>query len=553
MRYAEMLSSGVKTVAPKGASMLGGLLGSKDRKVSGVGRGAHFPRRRPMSISKRKGRGSAGISPGVTGLLAGALGGLGLAAGTPKKKNGLASEYLHRAKQFGSERIARLDVPRLRSEIMQWRETPRRERVRREERGGGGGVPQLLTAAMATAIGAGLMYLLDPARGRRRRSLIRDQAVHAWRVAETGARKTARDAASRARGLVAETRAMLREEEVSEERLCARVRAALGRAVSHPGSIHVDAYNGTVVLSGPVLSDEVDNLIATVRAVRGVREVENQLEPHDEPGDVPGLQGGKVRGRRGRSRDLARVRWSPPTRLAAGLGGGALVSYALIRRDLLGLALGVAGAGLAVRSLTNMPATRLLGIGAGRRRVVVQKTIHIDAPVDRVFEFWTRYENFPHFMSHVREVREVEGDLTHWVVSGPAGITLEWDAELTRYEPGRVLAWQSVEGSPIENEGVIRFEENEAGGTRVSVKLAYHPPGGTLGHLAAKLFGADPKSEMDQDLMRMKMMIETGNPPHDASQPVERREEAMPEMNVGPSRMPEPRGGMGEGGGGGGA
>lgn len=542
MRYAEMLRSGVKTAAPSGASMLGGLLGSKDRRLSGVGWESRFPRRRSMD----RGGSKAGISPGVTGLLAGALGGLGLAAGTPKKKEGIAREYLHRAKRFGSERMSQIDLPRLRSELMQWRERPRREE-RREERG----VPQLLTAAMATAIGAGMMYLLDPARGRGRRSLIRDQAVHAWRVAETGARRTARDAASRARGLVAETRARFRSEHVSEERLCARVRSALGRAVSHPGSIHVDAYNGTVVLSGPVLADEVDNLIATVRAVRGVREVENQLEPHDQPGDVPGLQGGKSMGRRGRSRELARVRWSPTTRLAAGLGGGALVSYALIRRDLLGLALGVAGAGLAVRSLTNMPATRLVGIGAGRRMVVVQKTIHIDAPVDRVFEFWTRYENFPHFMSHVREVREVEGDRSHWVVSGPAGITMEWDAELTRYEPGRVIAWRSVEGSPIENEGVIRFEENEAGGTRVTVKLSYCPPGGALGHLAAKLFGADPKSEMDQDLMRMKVMIETGNPPHDAAQPVERREDAAPEMNVGPSRMPGPRsGGEGEGSGG---
>jgi hypothetical protein len=32
----------------------------------------------------------------------------------------------------------------------------------------------------------------------------------------------------------------------------------------------------------------------------------------------------------------------------------------------------------------------------------------------------------------------------------------------------------------------------------------------------ASLFGADPKSEMDDDLMRMKSFIETGHQPRDA-------------------------------------
>ncbi|MGQ0547505.1 MAG: hypothetical protein ACT4P3_19600 [Betaproteobacteria bacterium] len=45
----------------------------------------------------------------------------------------------------------------------------------------------------------------------------------------------------------------------------------------------------------------------------------------------------------------------------------------------------------------------------------------------------------------------------------------------------------------------------------------YVPPAGALGHAVAALFGADPKSEMDADLMRMKTMLETGRPPHDAA------------------------------------
>ena len=65
--------------------------------------------------------------------------------------------------------------------------------------------------------------------------------------------------------------------------------------------------------------------------------------------------------------------------------------------------------------------------------------------------------------------------------------------------------------------GEVRFEPNGDGGTRLGVRLAYVPPAGALGHAVAALLGADPKSEMDADLMRMKTMIETGRPPHDAA------------------------------------
>lgn len=122
-------------------------------------------------------------------------------------------------------------------------------------------------------------------------------------------------------------------------------------------------------------------------------------------------------------------------------------------------------------------------------------------------------------MSRVLEVRQHGNGRSHWVVCGPAGLRLTWAAETTRFAPNSTIAWRSVSGSMIENAGVIRFEANGRGGTRVDIKLSYNPPGGAIGHLAAMIFGADPKSELDADLMRMKTMIETGHPPHDAARP----------------------------------
>jgi osmotically-inducible protein OsmY len=71
----------------------------------------------------------------------------------------------------------------------------------------------------------------------------------------------------------------------------ARVRSAIGRVVSNPGVVTVSASGATITLSGPVLQDEVQELVRTARRVRGVAQVENRLTVHEHPGDVPDLQG----------------------------------------------------------------------------------------------------------------------------------------------------------------------------------------------------------------------------------------------------------------------
>jgi uncharacterized membrane protein len=70
----------------------------------------------------------------------------------------------------------------------------------------------------------------------------------------------------------------------------------------------------------------------------------------------------------------------------------------------------------------------------------------------------------------------------------------------------------------VDNAGYVLFEPLDDNQTEVTVRLNYNPPAGPIGHAVAKVFGADPKSEMDQDLMRMKSLLETGRFPHDAAQ-----------------------------------
>ena len=141
------------------------------------------------------------------------------------------------------------------------------------------------------ALGAGLMFMLDPNTGRRRRAITRDKARKFARLSAERARALAQQAADRARGVVAEARAASDEEWVNDATLVARVRSELGRVVSHPGSLHVDAIDGCVTVRGPVFVWEAEAALAAIENTRGVCGVDDQMTRHEQPGNVPGLQG----------------------------------------------------------------------------------------------------------------------------------------------------------------------------------------------------------------------------------------------------------------------
>ena len=363
--------------------------------------------------------------------------------------------------------------------------------------------------ASGVGLGWGLSRLFDPARGRRRRAMIRDRTVSAAHAIGDAVDTTARDVGNRTRGLMADLRARAWREPVADSVLVERVRAALGGVVRHPRSIDVAARDGRVTLRGPLLADEVEPLLRRAAAVRGVRDVESRLQPHAEPGDVPGLQGGRARPAGGPRLDLLQTRWAPATRLLAGLAGGAVTLAGGRRGGVGGIVAGAGGLTLLARALTNLPLKRLFGIGAGRWAVTVQKTITVAAPIEEVFDFWSRYENFAQFMAHVRAVRRTPEGRARWTVAGPAGVPIEWETEETRRDPPERLAWKTLEGAPVAHAGVVRFE-TQPDGTRIHIRMHYNPPAGALGHALASLLGADPKRALDEDLVRFKSLLEDG-------------------------------------------
>ena len=219
-----------------------------------------------------------------------------------------------------------------------------------------------LTFGAGLGLGTGLMYLLDPDRGRRRRALLRDKGV--WAARKTGdcIEVTAHDLRNRTQGIVTELQSHFSSEPVDDSKLVERVRSKLGRIVSHPRAIEVSVQNGRVTLSGPILVEEIPELLACVNRVPGVNQVINSLDAHEQADNHPALQGGRER--HGGRLEFFQENWSPTARLIAGAAGASLAAYGGARRDALGAGLGTAGLLLLTRGITNTGFKRLAGYGS---------------------------------------------------------------------------------------------------------------------------------------------------------------------------------------------
>jgi uncharacterized membrane protein len=295
-----------------------------------------------------------------------------------------------------------------------------------------------------------------------------------------------------------------------DEVVAARVRAAVARAASHPHAIDVSVDHGHVTLRGDVLMREAAGVLRRVGRVAGVRSVDNQLELHAGR-SAPRLRGpGHTDGHLPLERDV----WPRSWRLGAGSAGVALGAsgLALLRGWHLrsGLALTTAGAALVARAAGNRPLGQLLGMDPNRHVIDVRRTVIVRMPVSEVFRFWAQVENFPLFMEHVLEVTvsSRDGRRSHWQVRGPAGVPLRWDAEVTRLVPDELFAWKTLPGSQVEHAGAVHFEEMGPDLTWVQVRMVYVPPAGTLGHLVATILGSDPERRIEEDLARLKSLLE---------------------------------------------
>lgn len=222
-----------------------------------------------------------------------------------------------------------------------------------------------------------------------------------------------------------------------------------------------------------------------------------------------------------RSHHVSERNVSEPERVISGVGGGALAAYGLSRGDWLGVGLIGIGALLLQRGVRgHCEVYDALGVNTAEKEnmtsvkassgVKVEKSFTINAPAEKLYAFWRKFENLPKFMLHLESVSEKDQTHSHWVAKAPLGTTVEWDAEVISDIPNNMISWRSTEGSQINNAGSVWFKQAPGGrGTTVKVNLNYEPPAGKLGAAIAWLSGEEPSVQVQEDLRRFKQLMET--------------------------------------------
>lgn len=206
--------------------------------------------------------------------------------------------------------------------------------------------------------------------------------------------------------------------------------------------------------------------------------------------------------------------------LALGIGG-ALLLTGISRRSRVGAGLVVASAPLLYRGATGRWPFRAGDVRENTRAaratdqgIQVRESVRLEVPITQVYNYWRRLDNLPSFMAHLHRVEETSNGRSHWTAAGPAGVSVEWDAEIVSEIENRVIAWQSLPGSEVPTAGSVNFDTVRGGrSTQVRVQLRYAPPAGKAGALLAWLFGRAPSQTIREDMRRFKRILEAGEIP----------------------------------------
>src|SRR5690349_673325 len=104
----------------------------------------------------------------------------------------------------------------------------------------------------------------------------------------------------------------------------------------------------------------------------------------------------------------------------------------------------------------------------------IEKSIEVHAPASTVYNQWTQFEEFPHFMEGIEEVQQLSETSLHWKAK-IAGKTKEWDAVILEQKPDQRIAWESTTGA--KNSGAVNFFPIGTNETRITLTLNYEPEG----------------------------------------------------------------------------
>ena len=138
----------------------------------------------------------------------------------------------------------------------------------------------------------------------------------------------------------------------------------------------------------------------------------------------------------------------------------------------------------------------------------ITKSILVKGDLDKIYSLWANFENFPHFMKSVKAVSKTGEKTSHWVVEGPAGMNVDWNAEMTRLEPNKRIAWNSKDKKGmLTTSGQVTFNSMPDKTIEVTVTMQITPPAGKVGEAVSALL-VNPEQRLTEDLRNFKNYVE---------------------------------------------
>ncbi|MBV8276336.1 MAG: DUF2934 domain-containing protein [Verrucomicrobia bacterium] len=135
----------------------------------------------------------------------------------------------------------------------------------------------------------------------------------------------------------------------------------------------------------------------------------------------------------------------------------------------------------------------------------ITHSIEVSAPLQAVYNQWTRFEEFPRFMRNIDEVRPDGPTKLFWRAK-IGGKEKQWEAEITEQVPNERIAWRSVEGTT--NRGEVNFVPVSDSTTRVTLRMEYEPEG-FIEQVGDAL--GFPLGQLADDLNRFRELMESGS------------------------------------------
>lgn len=139
----------------------------------------------------------------------------------------------------------------------------------------------------------------------------------------------------------------------------------------------------------------------------------------------------------------------------------------------------------------------------------VDVSININITAEKLYAFWRNLKNLPRFLQHLHSVQAVDDRVTHWIANAPAGMLIEWDAEVVDDQPGKLIAWRTLPGSAVTHHGVVTFVPLAGNkGTTLRLAFEYFAPSEVIGAALVRLLGGNPEVQIARDLRRLKQLVE---------------------------------------------